>query len=65
MSSDVKRQLVDLLGVVGPGGVLVVGLVGLEAAMQDADQAVAELAQGGVVAGPAGAQAVVVGAGSG
>ena len=57
--------LLMLLGVVGPGGVLVVAAVGLEAAVQDADQAVAELAQGGVVAGPAGAQAVVVGAGSG
>src|SRR6185437_15205197 len=50
-----------ILLVVGPGGGLVVEGAGLEAAVQDADQAVAELAQGGVVADAAGAQGVVVG----
>jgi hypothetical protein len=39
-----------ILLVVGPGGVFVVGGAGLEAAVQDADEAVAELAQRGVVA---------------
>ncbi len=48
-----------------PGGGLVVAAVGLEAAVQDADQAVAELAQRGVVPGAAGSQLVVVGAGAG
>src|SRR4051794_40698170 len=45
-------------GVVGPGGGLVVGGSGFEAAVEDADEAVAELAQRGVVAGAAGAQRV-------
>ena len=53
-----------ILGVVGPGGGLVVEGSGLQAAMQDADQPVAELAQGGVVAGAAGTEGVVVGAGA-
>jgi hypothetical protein len=50
-----------LLGVVGPGDVLVVELAGLEAAVQDPDQPVAELAERGVVSGAAGAELVVVG----
>jgi hypothetical protein len=54
-----------LFEVNAPGGVLVVGRAGLEAAVQDADQAVAELAQGGVVAEAAGALLVVVAAGAG
>jgi hypothetical protein len=41
--------------VVCPCGVFVVGGVGGEAAVQDADEAVAELAEGGVVAGASGA----------
>jgi hypothetical protein len=50
---------------VRPGGGLVVGAAGLEAAVQDADQAAAELAQRCVVADAAGSQLVVVGAGAG
>ncbi len=38
---------------------------GLKAAVQDADQAVAELAECGVVTDAAGAELVVVGAGAG
>ena len=53
------------LGVVRTRRLLVVGGAGFEAAVQDADQAVGELAQGGVVAGAAGAVLVVVGAGAG
>ncbi len=49
----------------GPGGGLVVGAAGLEAAVEDADKAVAELAQGGLVAGAAFAQGLVVRAGAG
>src|SRR5687767_13800625 len=48
-----------------PGDVFVVFGVVLEAAVQDADEAVAELAARGVVAGASGAQLVVVGASSG
>src|ERR1035437_5142024 len=51
--------------VVGPGGCLVVGGSGLEAAVQDADEPVGEFAQGGVVLGAAGALGVVEGAGAG
>src|SRR6266487_489144 len=51
--------------VLRPGGGLVVEGAGLEAAMQDADQAVGELAQRGVVADSAAAELVVVGAGAG
>lgn len=36
--------------VVAPGGVFVVGGSGFEAAVQDADEAVGELAEGGLVA---------------
>jgi hypothetical protein len=52
-----------ILVVVPPGGVLVVESAGFEAAVEDADQAVGELAEGGVVALAAGAELVVVGAG--
>ncbi len=62
MSSSV---LLIFVGVGGPGGGLVVGGVGLQAAVQDADQPVGQLAQGGVVAYLPGAQLVVVGAGTG
>src|SRR6266516_1801862 len=55
----------EVLGVMGPGGGLVVGGAGFEAAVQDADEPVGELAQGGVVPGAAGALLVVVGAGAG
>src|SRR3954453_11926312 len=48
-----------------PGGVFVVGSVGLQAAVEDADEAVRELAQRGLVAGAAGAELLVVGPGSG
>src|ERR1039457_5427663 len=48
--------------VVRPGGRLVVEGAGFEAAVLDADEAVGELAQGGVVLGAAGALVVVVGA---
>jgi hypothetical protein len=58
-------SLLILLGVVGPGDVLVVELAGFEAAVQDPDEPVAELAQRGVVAGAAGADGVVVGARAG
>jgi hypothetical protein len=51
----------ECAGAVRPGGVLVVAGTGFHAAVQDADQAVAELAQCGVVAFAAGAQLVVVG----
>ena len=54
-----------LLSVLGPGGGLVVTGAGFQAAVQDADEPVGELAQGGWVAGPAGAELVVVGAGAG
>src|SRR5215218_2513363 len=47
-----------------PGGGLVVAGVGLEAPVQDPHESVGELAQGGVVAGAAGAELVVVGAGA-
>jgi hypothetical protein len=48
----------------GPCDVFVVPDVLLEAAVQDTDEAVAELAQCGAVAGSAGAELVVVGAGA-
>ena len=50
---------------VPPGGVLVVCGAGFQAAVQDADQPVAELAQRGAVALAAAAQLVVIGAGAG
>src|SRR5215470_9684845 len=52
-------------GVLLPGGGLVVEGAGLQAAVQDADEPVGELAQRGPVAEAAGALLVVVGAGSG
>jgi hypothetical protein len=51
--------------VVGPGGVLVVEGAGFEAAAEDADEPVGQLAEGGVVALAAAAELVVVGAGAG
>jgi hypothetical protein len=48
-----------------PGGVFVVGGAGLQTAVEDADEAVAELAEGGLVAGAAVAEGLVVGAGAG
>jgi hypothetical protein len=53
------------LPLVCPGGVFVVDGAGFEAAVQDADEAVAELAERGVVADAAGTELVVVGAGAG
>src|SRR5262245_12836686 len=50
-----------VLCVVGPRGVLVIERAGFQAAVQDADQAVAELAERGVVSRAAGAELVVVG----
>ena len=49
----------------GPGGVLPVEGSALEAAVQDADEPVGQLAKGGVVAGAASSDRVVVGAGAG
>src|SRR6266566_5789201 len=49
----------------GPGGCLVVGGAGFEAAVEDADEPVGELAEGGVVLGAAVAFGVVEGAGAG
>jgi hypothetical protein len=51
--------------VVAPGGVFVVAGVGLQAAVEDADESVGDLPEGGVVADPAVAELVVVGLGSG
>src|SRR5262249_43175674 len=48
----------------GPGGRFVVGGVGLEAAMQDADETVAQLAKRALVAIAAGAHRLVAGAGA-
>ena len=50
---------------VGPGGCLVVEGAGLQASVQDADEAVGEPAQGVVVLDAAGAELVVEGAGAG
>src|SRR5215831_4231204 len=61
MSSRGLDFLVDALW---PGGGLVVAGAGFQAAVQDADEPVGELAQGGWVAGPAGAELVIVGAGA-
>ena len=51
--------------VVCPGGGFVVAGAGLQAAVQDADEAVGELAQRGLVADISGSERVVVGAGAG
>jgi hypothetical protein len=61
--SGYNRRLRAALGVVGPGGRFVVDL-SLEAAVQDADELVGELAQGGMVADVATSESVVVGAGA-
>jgi hypothetical protein len=50
--------------VVYPGGGFVVEGAGLEAAVQDADEAIAELAEGGVVADLAVSERLLVGAGA-
>src|SRR5216683_3799874 len=55
----------ELVFVVRPGGGLVVEGAGFEASVQDADEPVGELAEGGVVLGAAGALGVVEGAGAG
>src|SRR6266496_2545932 len=60
-----SRSLDFLAGVLRPGGLLVVEGAGLQAAVQDPDEPVGELAQRGPVAKAAGALPVVVGAGSG
>ena len=49
-------------GVVAPGGGLVIARVGCEAAVEDADEAVADVAKGGVVRKASCSLAVVVGA---
>src|ERR1039457_185200 len=60
-----SRSLLRRRRVVRPGGGLVVEGAGLEASVLYADEAVGELAQGGVVPGAAAPLVVVVGAGSG
>src|ERR1700724_3583709 len=55
----------EAFGVVRPGGFLVVEGACFEAAVQDADEPVGELAEGGVVVGAAVSLFVVVGAGAG
>jgi hypothetical protein len=54
-----SRSLLGALGAMRPGGRFVVVGAGFEAAVQDADQAVGELAEGGVVVGAAGSLASV------
>jgi hypothetical protein len=53
------------LVVVFLGGVLVVDGAGLEAAVEDADEAIGELAECGVVVGAPASELVVVGPGTG
>jgi IS1 family transposase len=65
LSSGDLCGLFRLLGTGGPGGGFVVGGVGLEAAVEDAHEAVAELAQRGAMSDASGAELVVVGAGTG
>jgi hypothetical protein len=62
---NVKPRLEFLLGVPWPGGRLVVEGAGLQAAVQDAEEPVGELAQRCPVAGPAGTGLVVVGESAG
>src|ERR1039457_3925738 len=62
--SSCEVGLRDLF-LVWPGGCLVVGGAGLKASVEDADEPVGELAEGGVVLGAAGAFGVVEGAGTG
>src|SRR3954453_17210075 len=52
-------------GELGPGGVLAVEGSAVQAAVQDADEPVGKLSEGGVVADAAGSDRVVVGAGAG
>jgi hypothetical protein len=59
------RASSDVLVEGGPGGVFVVGAVGFEAAVEDADESVGELAQGGVVVLAAVGELVVIGPGRG
>jgi hypothetical protein len=59
-----SRGLYRLLRVLRPCGRLVVGGSGFQAAMQDSDEPVGELAQRGAVADAAGALMVVIGAGA-
>jgi hypothetical protein len=63
--SLVSSSKLLILLVVGPCGVFVVRGAGLEAAVQDPDEAVTELAERGAVTDAAGALLVVVGAGAG
>src|SRR5260370_1564121 len=62
--SSCEVRLMDVF-LLGPGGCLVVGGAGLEAAVEDADEAGGELAEGGVVLGAAVALGVGEGAGAG
>src|SRR5260370_13859372 len=62
--SSCEVRLMDVF-VLGAGGCLVVGGAGLEAAVEDADEAVGELAEGGGGLGAAVAVGVVEGAGAG
>lgn len=55
----------SLLDTVRPCGCFVVAGTGLQAAVQDADEPVGELAQCGVVFGAAGCELVVVSTGAG
>src|SRR6202035_5869204 len=65
--SDIPRssESSGLLGAVSPGDVFVVGAVGCEAAVEDADEAVAEGSEGLVVAVAVGAVLGVEGLGAG
>src|SRR5664279_2298759 len=63
MSSRIR--ILDCFEVVLPGRVLVVERAGLQTAVQDPDEPVRELPQGGMVADLPGAQTVVVGARAG
>jgi hypothetical protein len=55
----------DACHVVAPGGVFVVGRVGVQAAVEDADESIGELAEGGSVADLSITELLVVGLGSG
>jgi hypothetical protein len=66
LAADIPRSVGSSdLGVVAPGRVFVIDGPGLQAAVEDADEAVAELAEGGLMADPARAQRAVVAAGAG
>ena len=66
-AADIPGSVVSSSGaqVVLPGGVLVVEGAVSEAAVEDADPAVGELAQGSLVTDSSGAECLVVGAGAG